>query len=406
MTSTHPQPSNIAPPTGDKESLPEWLRNNLFNTWYNSILTFIIVSILLWIAAGFLSWARTTAQWNVIPANLSLFAVGRFPSNQYWRLWILLGLVSVLSGITWGGLARNVSVLFSQNVIIGISIAAMALAVLPVGIPYRLLLLGMLIVLLAAAWGGKRFAQAKPQWLRWLPFAWFVTLIIAIWLIGGGLGLKSVGSNLWGGLMLTLLMSVISILLSFPIGVFLALGRQSPLPVIRILSIVYIELVRGLPLITILFMGQILLPLFLPEGMRPDRILRAIVGLTVFSSAYLAENIRGGLQAIPRGQVEAAKAVGLNPLLTTSLIVMPQALKISIPSIVGQFISLVQDTTLLAIVGLVELLGISNSVLANPKFLGRSSEVYLFIGLLYWAFCYAMSVGSRRLEKQLNTENK
>ncbi|MGB3535773.1 MAG: amino acid ABC transporter permease [Microcoleaceae cyanobacterium] len=398
--------SNIAPPTNDNESLPEWLRNNLFNTWYNSLLTFIIVSILFWILAGFISWATTTAQWNVIPANLSLFAVGRFPRDQYWRLWILLGLISILSGLSWGGLARNIAVLFSQNVIIGISIAAMLLAVLPIAIPYRLLLLGMLGILIASAWGGKRAAQAQPEWLRWLPFAWFVMLILAIWLIGGGLGIKSVGSNLWGGLMLTLLMSIISILLSFPIGVLLALGRQSSLPVIRILSIIYIELVRGLPLITILFMGQILLPLFLPAGMRPDRILRAIVGLTLFSSAYLAENVRGGLQAIPRGQMEAAKAVGLNPLLTTCLIVMPQALKISIPSIVGQFISLVQDTTLLSIVGLVELLGISNSVLANPKFLGRSSEVYLFVGLLYWVFCYAMSLGSRRLEEQLNTENK
>jgi general L-amino acid transport system permease protein len=406
MTSIHPQPSNIAPPTGDQESLPEWLRNNLFNTWYNSLLTFIIVGILLSIAAGFLMWARTTAQWNVIPANLSLFTVGRFPNDQYWRLWILLGLISLLAGFTWGGLARNVSVLFSQNVIIGISIAAMLLAIIPVGFPYRLLLLGMLGVLIAAAWGGKRLGNAKPQWLRWLPFAWFITLIIAIWLIGGGLGLETVGTNLWGGLMLTLLMSIISILLSFPIGILLALGRQSDLPVIRILSIIYIELIRGLPLITILFMGQVLLPLFLPEGMRPDRVFRAIVGLTLFSSAYLAENVRGGLQAIPRGQVEAAKAVGLNPLLTTSLIVMPQALKISIPSIVGQFISLFQDTTLLAIVGLVELLGISGSILANPKFLGRYSEVYLFIGILYWVFCYAMSVGSRRLEKQLNTENK
>jgi general L-amino acid transport system permease protein len=151
-------------------------------------------------------------------------------------------------------------------------------------------------------------------------------------------------------------------------------------------------------------MGQVLVPLFLPEGMRPDRILRAIVGLTMFSSAYLAENVRGGLQAIPRGQIEAAKALGLNTPLVLGLVVLPQALKISIPSIVGQFISLFQDTTLLAIVGLVELLGISGSILANPKFLGRYSEVYLFIGILYWLFCYLMSQASRKLEQQLNTE--
>lgn len=204
--------------------------------------------------------------------------------------------------------------------------------------------------------------------------------------------------------MLTLFMSVISIVLSFPFGVILALGRQSMLPVIRWLSTIYIELIRGVPLISILFMGQVMIPLFLPEGMRPDRVLRAIVGLTLFTAAYLAENVRAGLQAVPRGQLEAARSLGLNAPLTLSLIVLPQAIKIAIPAIVGQFISLFQDTTLVSIVGLLELLGISRSILANPEFLGRYGEVYLFIGLIYWFFCYAMSVGSRKLEEKLNTE--
>jgi general L-amino acid transport system permease protein len=173
--------------------------------------------------------------------------------------------------------------------------------------------------------------------------------------------------------------------------------------VVRLFSVLYIEVIRGIPLIAILFMGQVIIPLFLPEGMRPDRVLRAIVGLTLFSSAYLAENVRGGLQSIPKGQEEAAKALGLNPPLTVSLIVLPQALKAVIPAIVGQFISLFQDTTLLSIVGLEELLGMSRSILANPNFIGRYSEVYLFVGLLYWIFCYAMSLGSRYVEKKLNT---
>ncbi|KKD36540.1 amino acid ABC transporter permease [Limnoraphis robusta] len=404
MTVTTP-PSASVPPS---ESLTprEWLKNNLFNTWYNSLLTWIIVIGLALSLANFLSWARTKAQWDVIPANLSLFLVGRFPPDQYWRLWIILTLICLLSGLTWGILARNIPVLFSQNIILAISIVCMLAVLVPVSIPYRILLVGMVLLLVATAWGGKKLGQTKPDLMKWLPFTWFVFLIIAVWFIGGGLGLKSVSSNLWGGLMLTLLMSIISILLCFPIGVLLALGRQSRLPIIRFLSIAYIEVIRGLPLITILFMGQVLVPLFLPEGMRPDRILRAIVGLTMFSSAYLAENVRGGLQAIPRGQIEAAKALGLNTPLVLGLVVLPQALKISIPSIVGQFISLFQDTTLLAIVGLVELLGISGSILANPKFLGRYSEVYLFIGILYWLFCYLMSQASRKLEQQLNTEQK
>jgi len=407
MTTANPQPSNFTrEPPDQSGGFTEWLRKNLFNTWYNGVVTIAIVSFLLWIAAGFIIWARMEAQWSVIPANLPLFLAGRFPNDQYWRLWVLLALVAILSGITWGFLARRTTTLFSQQIVIGITIITLLMLIIPAPMIYRLGAVGMVALNLFGAWGGRQVGSVKPLLGKWLPFSWFVLLIVAVWLIGGGLGLKVVSTNLWGGLMLTLLMSVISILLCFPIGVLLALGRQSPLPVIRWLSVAYIELIRGLPLITILFMGQILLPLFLPEGMRPDRVLRAIVGLTMFSSAYLAENVRGGLQAIPRGQYEAAKAVGLSAPLTLGLIILPQALKISIPSIVGQFISLFQDTTLLAIVGLVELLGISRSILANPKFLGRYSEVYLFIGVLYWVFCYSMSLASRKLEEQLNTEHK
>ena len=193
---------------------------------------------------------------------------------------------------------------------------------------------------------------------------------------------------------------MVSIVLSFPFGVLLALGRQSQLPAIRWLSIAYIELIRGLPLIGILFMAQVMLPLVLPADVRPERVVRAIAGFTLFSAAYLAENVRGGLQSVPRGQTEAAKALGLSTPLVLALITLPQALKAVIPSIVGQFISLFKDTSLLTIVGLVDLLGISQSILANPKFLGRYAEVYLFIALIYWVCCYSMFLASKRLEKQ------
>jgi general L-amino acid transport system permease protein len=186
--------------------------------------------------------------------------------------------------------------------------------------------------------------------------------------------------------------------LSFPLGILLALGRQSRLPVIRWLSIGYIEIIRGLPLIGILFMAQVMLPLILPAEWRPDRVVRAIAGLTIFSAAYLAENVRGGLQSIPKSQVEAAKALGLNTPLVITLIILPQAIRAVIPTIVGQFISLFKDTSLLAIVGLIDLLGISQSILANPKFIGDYAEVYLFIGLIYWICCYAMFLASKKLE--------
>ncbi|MFM6197183.1 MAG: amino acid ABC transporter permease [Planktothrix sp.] len=405
MTSASSTPSH-QPPEIIKLNAKEWLQKNLFNSWYNTLLTLGISALLLFMLKRLISWAFTVAKWNVIPANLPLFFVGRFPSDQYWRLWVILGMIAILSGMTWGFLARNSTTLFDKKSLITIGFLGVLAVITPVPIVFRFLLVGLLLLLVAEAWGGKIVGNYVPLIGKWLPFSWFLLLIICVWLIGGGLGLKVVQTNLWGGLMLTLLMSIVSILLSFPLGIILALGRQSSLPIIRILSTIYIEVIRGLPLITILFMGQVLLPLFLPDQVRPDRVLRAIIGLTMFSSAYLAENIRGGLQAIPTGQTEAAKALGLNTPLTIGLIILPQALKISIPAIVGQFISLFQDTTLLSIVGLVELLGMSRSILANPKFLGRYLEVYLFIGILYWIFCYGMSVASQKLEKQLNTEHK
>jgi general L-amino acid transport system permease protein len=231
-----------------------------------------------------------------------------------------------------------------------------------------------------------------------------VALLLIFWLINGDMVrtrspiLPFVSTNLWGGLLLTLFVSVISIAAAFPLGVLLALGRQSQLPVVRWLSTLYIEGMRGLPLIGILFMAQVMLPLVLPGQWRLDRLVRAIAGLVLFNAAYLAENIRGGLQSIPRGQTEAAQALGFNTVQTLGLIVLPQALRAVIPAIVGQFISLFKDTSLLSLFALIELTGIARSVLAQPQFLGRYAEVYLFIGMLYWMFCYGMSQLSRRLE--------
>ncbi|MGC1219459.1 MAG: amino acid ABC transporter permease [Phormidesmis sp.] len=222
--------------------------------------------------------------------------------------------------------------------------------------------------------------------------------------LGLEFGLTTVRTNSWGGLILTLFLAISGIALCFPAGVLLALGRRSKLPLIRAFSVAYIELVRGVPLIAILFMGQVLIPLFLPEGMRPDSVVRAIIGLTIFSAAYLAENVRAGLQSVPQGQTEAGQSLGLNKPLTTVLIVLPQALKTAIPAIVGQFISLFQDTTLLGIVGLLELLGMTRNLLASPKYLGDYAPAYVFIGAIYWIFCYGMSYGSRRVEEALNTD--
>lgn len=434
MTTVSPSPTPPSrPPVQARVSPVDWCRENLFSNGFSSGVTVLSGLLLLNVLWGFWTWSTTEAQWRIIPANFHLLIAGRFPPDQYWRLWLLVALISLLAGVTWGWLGRRAPKLFSTQVLIGLGIAAVLLTIAPAHnlVPPQLLSetaraadpttgsatarilatalsLSLLGLMLLGTLVGRSWDRLVPQVSLnpALPIAWPIAFLLGLWLMRGGLGLAVVSTNDWSGLLLTVFLALVSIILCFPLGVLLALGRQSNLPAIRWLSTLHIEVIRGVPLIAILFMGQVMIPLFLPEGMRPDRVLRAIVGLTLFSAAYMAENIRGGLQAVPQGQVEAASALGLSTPLTVGLIVLPQALKISIPAIVGQFISLFQDTTLLSIVGLLELLGLSRAVLANPDFVGRSAEIYCFIGLLYWGFCYAMSMGSRRLEEVLNTEHR
>jgi general L-amino acid transport system permease protein len=313
-----------------------WVQKNLFNTPYNIVLTILCVWILWNIVSSLFSWL-SQSEWTVISENLRLFMVGRFPEAQLWRMGAIV-LIPIL-------IASTLVVRRSQTwnfVLIPVGLGAIA------------------------------------------------------WLANGGFGLPLIRSSLWGGLFLTLFAAAISTALAFPLGLLLALGRRSELPIIRGISTIYIELVRGLPLIGILFMAQVMLPLVVP--FRLDRLLRAILGLTFFNAAYLAENIRSGLQSLPSGQSEASRSLGLNSIQTLRFIILPQALRLVIPAIVGQFISLFKDTSLLALFALFELTGIARSILSQPQFLGRNGEVYLFIGLIYWIFCFGLSQFSKRLE--------
>lgn len=374
-----------------------WLRKNLFSTWYNSLLTVVCLILLVWVAQGVITWAVFSAKWAVIQVNLRLFLVGRFPQDLYWRVWIVLAIATILGALTVSIFSRQQH-LTKRNVLVSTVIVGVLLLLVPLDFISRVWLLLIAIFGFAGFGLGVRFTKLISPWLSLI---WLLSFPAIWWIIGGGFGLQSVSTNLWNGLLLTLLMAAISIFLSFPIGVLLALGRNSNLPVVRWFSILYIEMIRGVPLIGILFLAQVMLPLFLPVELRLDRVLRAIAGLVLFSAAYMAENVRGGLQSIPRGQIEAAKALGLNTPLVVILIILPQALRAVIPAIVGQFIGLFKDTSLLSLVGLVELTGIARSILAQPEFIGRYAEVYLFIGFIYWLFCYSMSLASRRLEKQL-----
>ncbi len=377
----------------------EWVRKNLLSPWYNALLTLIGLWILYEVGRGLAVWALTQARWDVITDNIRLFLVGQFPPNQVWRVWLGLLFPSLLFGLSgglWGGTMRQ----FAR----ALGVAFLVLAFLPGSWATRGWLIGNLMAILLGYGAGRR-GQRTPRGGRALRAAtlggWLLSFPLWLLLLSGFSGsrtLPRVEAGLWGGLLLTFLLSLVSIALSFPLGVLLALGRRSALPVVRLFSILYIELIRGVPLVTVLFMADIMLPLFLPEGLRIDRVVRAMAGFTLFSAAYVAENVRGGLQAIPEGQIEAARALGLNGFQTTFLIVLPQALRLVIPANVGQFISLFKDTSLVAIMGLLELLGIGKAVLANPAYMGLQREVYLFVALVYGVFSYAMSYASRRLE--------
>jgi general L-amino acid transport system permease protein len=389
----------MAPPASVRPTPWNWARKNLFSTWYNVILSVVFLLVVFQVISSFVVWSATQAKWAVISDNLRLYFAGRFPVDSIWHLWLILAIIAFLGGLTWGNL-QSQSRPWSRPVLIGFAIAVALVLISPIGLNPRLILCGQIALVAVGYWVGR---QLDIKFSRWLPLLWVLSIPVVFWFLKGSLGLKSISTGDWTGLVLTLLAAVISITLSFPLGVLLALGRQSALPVVRLLSTLYIEIVRGVPLIGILFLGMVMLPFFLPPDIgQVDRVIRAITALTLFSAAYIAEDVRGGLQSVPRGQGEAARSLGLSAPLVVLLIVLPQAIRAVIPALVGTFLGLFKDTSLLSIFGFLELFGISKAILANPEFIGRYAEVYLFIGLIYWVFCYAMSTASQRLEASMS----
>jgi general L-amino acid transport system permease protein len=256
-----------------------------------------------------------------------------------------------------------------------------------------LLLLGLVI-----------YYKEKSHWNKPLAWAWPIGLIVMGTLMYGGIfGMPVVETSQWSGFPLTMMLSFFGMVVAYPLGVLLALGRRSKMPAIKSLCVVYIEMIRGVPLISLLFMSSILFPLFLPDGMTIDKVLRAQVAIILFTAAYIAEVVRGGLQAIPRGQYEAADSLGLNFVQTMRLIILPQALKIVIPPTVGILLSAFKDTSLVVIIALYDVLKTTKVTLQNPQWTGHSTEAYVFLAVLYFICCYAMSSYSRRLEKELHS---
>ena len=376
-----------------------WLRSNLFSSLPSALVTGLMLGLIIVLAISVAGWATTEARWDVVTGNMRLLLIGQYPADQAWRVWLSLAILSTLTGMSAGVFGRT-----TRSLAIALSACQLLLAVLMAVSPVGPLIVAGFLANAVVVWVGFGISRRGLVPRRALVVAWALSLP-ATFLLLSGFGeagpMPSVSSNLWGGLLLTILIAAVGIVLSFPLGVLLALGRRSSLPAVRILSTGYIELIRGVPLVTILFMADIMLPLFLPGEVRLDRVARAMGAITLFSAAYLAENVRGGLQAIPSGQIEAAQALGLNGVQTNLHIVLPQALRAVIPANVGLFISLLKDTTLVTIVGLFELLGIARAVLAQPESLGATMEIFVFIGVVFFVLCYAMSQASYRLERAL-----
>jgi general L-amino acid transport system permease protein len=362
----HVAQPDLPPPTSEV-GIIGWMRHNLFSSWLNTALTLVGLYLLYRIIPPLLDWAIFSANWQagtsrsdcvepgacwtMIRARFGILMYGFYPEAQRWRV----------------------------DLAFIVQIVAMA---------------GLLI-------------ERIPYKNYWAILLFGIYPIVGYFLFRGGIfGLPVVDTSLWGGLMLTVILATVGIVGSLPIGIMLALGRRSRLPVLRLLSIAFIEFVRGVPLISVLFMASVVFPLFLPEGMNFDKLLRAVIGIMLFSAAYLAEVIRGGLQAIPKGQYEGAMALGLNYWKMNALIILPQALRISIPGIVNSFIGLFMDTTLVLIVGQIEFLGMAQASARDPAWLGLINTALAFVSVGYFSFCFSMSRYSQYLERKLYTGHK
>lgn len=376
-----------------------WAHENLFSDASNTALTVVTA---LALTAGVLLLARfvfATADWTVIETNRRLITIGRYPAGEEWRLWPPLWALLGVGGLSFG--------LWIPLGVRGYAVAAGVTAFL-----YLLLLegdtaalFGVGVVLAVVGYAGTRAwvvgsrAESRARLAAVVGMALLLPLVVLMLQLGEG-----VRTSLWSGFLLNVTLATVGIALGFPLGVGLALGRASSYPVIRWTATAYIEVVRAGPLVAWLFMARFVLPDFLPPMAGLDEldiVARAMLVLAGFTGAYVAEVVRGGLQSLPRGQLEAAQAVGLNALQTTWLIVLPQALRAVIPALVSQFISLWKDTTLVFALGLIELLGAGEATLSQTDFIGREKEVLAFVALAFWAIAFGMSRLSLRVERTL-----
>ncbi|NNF77195.1 MAG: amino acid ABC transporter permease [Rhizobiales bacterium] len=426
----------MAPPASTV-GIVGWMRANLFADTLNTVLTFIGIYLLYALISVVVDWAflravwtgednqaclpdvvgfKVGACWAFVNAKFSQFVYGRYPFDERWRVDITF-LVGAI-GVAWM-MIENLPYRKWAALFMVAAFPVMALILLTGGNfelssgSWKVFSLLTIVALVGVAVFGIR-AQTKGSdfdlsTALMIPAAFLAYLFVIFFLCDFDFGLNQVETSLWGGLLVTLVVAITGIVASLPIGILLALGRRSSMPIVRMSSVIFIEFWRGVPLITVLFMSSVMLPLFLPEGVNFDKLLRCLIGVALFSAAYMAEVVRGGLQAIPKGQYEGAQALGLPYWKMMGLIVLPQALKLVIPGIVNTFIGLFKDTTLVLIIGLFDLLGIIQlNVTADAKWFAPSvhNTGYVFAGLAFWVFCFGMSRYSIFMENKLHTGHK
>jgi general L-amino acid transport system permease protein len=418
-----------AMPAGERRQLPPpaaeagamgWMRKNLFSSWGNGITTAVLIFLIGWLLSWFLDWAVVDAVWTaptgqacrghgacwaLIHEKYRFIFFGTFPYHEQWRpllavVVMLVMLVGSADRRMWNG---RLLLIWAAG-----SFATFLLMFGQIDIPLDLILFLMLV---AGALGSVLRSGIAPtrELNGWRALAAVGALGIVLRIVGllpaWDLPIEPfsyVETGLWGGLPVTLILATYGLAFAFPYGVLLALGRRSNLPLIKGLCIGFIELIRGVPLISLLIMASVMLPLFLPSGMTIDKFLRALVAIIFFAGAYIAEIIRGGLQSLPKGQFEAADAMGFSYFQKTVLIILPQALRVVIPPLINTFIGFFKDTSLVLIIGIFDFLNAANQALVDPNWAGFPSEVYLFAAFVYFCFCFSMSRYSRYLEIELN----
>ncbi|MGO6692828.1 amino acid ABC transporter permease [Rhizobium johnstonii] len=365
------------PPPGERGAVA-WIRRNLLATPKDVILTILALALIAWAVPQLVNWLFIQAVWSGPDRTFCATTLQGGIQPDGW------------SGACWAFIsAKYDQFIFGRY---------------PLGERWRPAIVGILFILLLVP----MLIPSAPRKGLNAILLFAVLPVIAFWLLHGGFGLEVVETPLWGGLMVTLVLSFVGIAVSLPVGILLALGRRSKMPVIRMLCVTFIEVIRGVPLITVLFMASVMLPLFLPTGWNVDKLLRALIGVSIFTSAYMAEVIRGGLQAIPKGQFEGADSLGLGYWQKTRLIIMPQAIKLVIPSIVNTFIGTFKDTSLVTIIGMFDLLGIVKLNFSDANWASAVTPItgLIFAGFIFWLFCFGMSRYSGFMERHLDTGHK